>query len=150
MSAKVQPIEESLRKRMDAVSAGAAPSLVPFVPPPAKEEEVIPDLKEIMSQKKDYLEAKRLILRSIELAEAEKPIKKEREQITAKLKNLLGRSGVAKAMVEDIRVNYYAGERSSIDGGKLLTLGVAPSIIREATNVTTTYTLKLTRQAEEE
>ena len=152
MPKKVQPITESkpsLAERMGAITTATAPNLNPnfsVTPPPAKEKEIIPDLKDLVEQRKDYLELKRLITTSLELAEQERLIKKQRDPISSRIKDLLGTYKIGKAQVEGCRVNYFSGERRSIDASLLLANGVQPRVIEASTKVSVVYTLKITSQ----
>jgi hypothetical protein len=151
MSAKVQPMPD-LKQRMAAATAASAPSLVPeyLNPPPPKEEEMIHTLQELVTDKKDLLALKRLINEDIALKEVEANAKKQRKPLISKMKNLLGKYSVGKALLDDIRVNYFTTSRSSIKADLLLANGVSPAVIQKCTVTSDVYTLKLSRGKDEE
>ena len=144
---------DSLEERMALATSVGAPSMVPdFNPPPAKVVEVIPTLQELVTDPKDYLTLKRLCFESKEYGHTQREAAKLLKPITARIKILLGKYRVGKALDGDVRINYYSGERRSINPdklqNKLLTLGMLPDTIKEvitaATKVKESYTLKIT------
>ena len=152
MAAQSKPTLEERVKQ--SIKTAPAPSLVPDqllpAPPPAKEEEVIPRVQDLVKDRKDLLLIRRLMTQHIELGNTERQAKKAKEKITAQLKVLAGRYSLGKADYDGDRLNYFAGTRSSIDSTKLLSAGVQPSVIQACTNVSTTFTLKVTQGDEEE
>jgi hypothetical protein len=66
------------------------------------------------------------------------------------MKNLLGKYHVGKALLDDIRVNYFATGRSTIKADLLLDNGVSPAVIQKCTVTSEVYTLKLSRGKDEE
>jgi len=141
-----------LKQRMASATAASAPSLVPeqLNPPPPKEEEVIPTLQELITDRKDFLALKRLVNEDIALKEVEANAKKQRKPLISKMKNLLGKYHVGKALLDDIRVNYFATGRSTIKADLLLDNGVSPAVIQKCTITSEVYTLKLSRGKDEE
>lgn len=170
-SKKVVEIEPSLSQRIaEAVGTASAPSLVPdYNPPPAKPKEPPPpELKSLVKDTSDYLKLRRLISAALDYRATEKEVKESRRLFAlangAKevkggknddllgnlIKDLLGKHGVGKAMVEGDRINYYSGTRSSIKADLLMAQGVTPAQIAAATVTSYTYTLKLAKGEEGE
>ena len=122
----------------------ATAAAIGVVPPPPKQEESIPELKNLITDKKDYLELKRLVTASVQLQQQEAEIKKARKPVTDRLKNLLGKYAVGKAQLDEARINYFASERKTITPAALLAHGISPNIIQACTTVTQSFTLKIT------
>jgi hypothetical protein len=136
---------KTLNERIKEATAQAAPSMVPTpyeVKAPPKQEEVIPDISEIVESPSDRRALRQLVINSAELGLAEKEIKKERAPITAQIKKYLSKYQVGKMNVEQFRVNFYSVPRSSISRNKLVvalsTLGILPSDIAEILAASTT------------
>ena len=141
----------TLQQRMN--DASASPSMIPpeaTPAPPPKEEPVLPQLNTLIADKRDYLLLKRLIEEDLPWKAQASQAAKERKSIEDKIKKLLGKHQVGLALMDDIRINYYSGERESLDKGLLLAQGVSPAQIIAATKKKPIYTLKITRGKEEE
>jgi len=77
-------------------------------PPPLREEEEIPELSTLIEDRRSRLELFRYLAQEREVAERESLAKKERAPLTVKIKSILGKFQVGKAMWEGWRINYYA------------------------------------------
>lgn len=145
---------KDLKSRIASATAEAtkAPSLIPgdVTPPPPKEEEAVPALKDLITDKRDYLTIRRLITADLELADQIRGLKAAQKPLVTQIKNLLGKNKVNRALMDDAKVNYYSGIRKSIKGAKLLERGVSPEDIVYATEEKTVYTLKITRVGHED
>ncbi len=125
------------------------------VPPPEREEEAVPNLEDLITDRKIRLEAIRLLTAEREWAEQESEAKKQRKPLTTKLKNILGKNNVSLAVWDDWRINYYATEgRATINREKLtaVLLGAGlptqqvQSIISASTDISSpSYTLRITK-----
>lgn len=149
---KVKEIDTEARlsaslKQVQRQAAAAAPSMVPekLAPPPEKEEERIPDIKELIRDTKTRLKLARLVQQEAEYAEEEKVARKAREPLTAAIKQILGEAEVGKAQVADFVVNYYNSPRESLDKILLMQNGVSPDVIARSTKRTDCYTLRINR-----
>jgi hypothetical protein len=145
------PPKQDLKDRLSAIQKGAAaPSMVPESPPPPPVRDEIPDLANLMSDRKRYLQILRMVNEYGELAAQKKIVETRQKEISAVMKEVVGSLQVSKADVGDFRVNYFTSYRSSIDSNRLLEKGVQPSVIEYATKSTPVVTLKITMRAEGE
>jgi hypothetical protein len=128
----------------------ARASFVPQAPPPKKEEERPPDLREVVQDPTTRLVLAKLMEASLEIGEAQKSLSKQRDLITDKMKSIASDLGISVVCHGDIRLNYYNAPRSRIVAAKLLSLGVSPAIIEQATVVSDSYTLRISRFGQEE
>lgn len=155
-SAQTQPTQKKpLRERIKELAAQSAPSMVPSPrevppPPPEKEVEVLPSIVDLVEDRKTRLEIVRLVNEYGSLGEELKPLKKRQKQLSDRLKVLVGKAGIGKAASGDWRINYYSGERSTLKATLLLALGVSVDTISAATEIKSTYTLRITRLDEED
>lgn len=148
-----QEAADSMAGRLaKAVGKTAAPSMIPekFVPPPPKQEEVIPDLKSLIESRIEYKMLEGLITESADWAQQEREAKKARRPITEKIKQVLGKHGVSRAMCGEYRVIYYNAPRTSISKELLLSAGVDPEVIEECTISKDAYTLRILEPGEKE
>jgi hypothetical protein len=145
--------KKTLEERLKGVAAAGAPSMIPVSdppPPPPKVEEVIPQLSDLIQDRKKRLEMARLVSAHGELGEQVSTLNKQRDKLTAAIKKLAGENSIAKCISGDWQVNYFASTRESIKKDKLLALGVSPGVILAATAITHPLTLKVTRIGEED
>jgi len=145
----------TLPKAVQEIAKEVAPSLVPdglkLIPPPPKpKDELPPDLKQLVQDKKDYLTLARLIEEDMPWKAQQKEAEGKRKGIEIKIKNLLGKHKVGEAMLGDVRVSYYSGERSTIKADKLLAAGVPIQTIMACTEKSTSFTLRLSKREEKE
>ena len=147
-----------LKRRMEEQTAGArksAPSMVPdydrkqhrhYAPP--KEEEVLPELQELVTDARDL----DVLQGAINLHAAYNSEKHKLEKAMAPLadtiKSLLDDYQVSKAQCGDCRVSYYRVHRSAIKADLLLAHGVSPATIEASTVVSESATLKITKAEE--
>ena len=122
----------------------------PFQPPPAKEAEIIPDVRELIDDVKTRNLLAKLVTQSIDWQQTEKEAKKAREPITTQIKKILGDYEVGKAVCNGYRLNYFNSPRSSISKELLLSNGVSPAIITKCTTTSNSYTLRITAPGEED
>jgi hypothetical protein len=119
-----------------------------FTPPPPKEEEVIPQIPDLVKGK-DLLTIRRLMTEHLTLGDTISKAKKERDKITAQLKVLAGKYKIGKAEFEGDTLTYYSSQRSSILPALLLANGVQPEIITASTKTSTSYSLKVSAGKDE-
>jgi len=142
-----------LKQRLQE-AAPPAPSMVPvakehpIAPPP--QEEKTPQLSDLISDKKDLLLLRRLIEEDMPWKEQAAEAAKMRKPLETKIKNILGKHKVGKALLDDIRVSYFGAERSVLDKELLLSNGVAPAVILASMKKSTSYTLRISKSKEEE
>jgi hypothetical protein len=115
-----------------------------FNVPPPKEEEVVPDINELVDNKADQLAIRRLVLSHVDLGKEIKELADQRDKITGQLKVLLSQYKVQKAVSAGCRISYYGVPRSTLDKGLLLNHGVSPKVIEECTVTKISATLRVT------
>lgn len=153
-----KPPIASLRERMKAATAAAAPSMVPDFnqPKPVREEEYIPGIEEVITDEPTRDHLRRLISEHAEIKAQEKALKAVKEPTTAAIKKLLG--SVGKLMCDGFRVNYFAQLRTSIKKPKLVnylaTQGFSPDdikhVLSQCEETSTAYALRITAPGEKE
>lgn len=154
---KPQPtFKPSLKDRLSKVAASASVDMNPlsrkkFTPPPPKEED-IPDMRDVIGSTADQSSLIRLVGEHAAIGQQERLLKGQKEPLTDRIKDILGRNKATKLKVDTYRVNYYSAPRTSIKKELLLEAGVAPDIIAACTVSTETYTLRVTeiKEGEEE
>lgn len=135
----------SLNDRIKSQVKGSAPSMVPkYNPPPPKEEEIIPDIRELVDNTADLNSLTRLITESAEWAAQEKEAKRIREPITKRIKYLLGRYGVGRCVSNGLMVNYYNAPRATLSREALLSYGVSSKTLDACTVIKDSFTLRIT------
>lgn len=102
---KVQEMDMESRLKASLKQAGATGEAA--APPPPKEEEAIPELADLIEDRKARLEVIRLLTTERELAEQEKAAKAARKPVTAQIKTVLGTFKIGKAAWNGWRINYY-------------------------------------------
>jgi hypothetical protein len=80
-------------------------------PPPAREEETIPDIGDLIQDRKKRALFAQLVASDYEWQQQESEAKRERKLITPQIKQLAGEFKVGKARVDGYRVNYYTVPR---------------------------------------
>lgn len=142
----------SLKERLSKVAGRSGVNLNPedVTPPPPKESEKLPDMREVIADAKDRLKLIRLTEAHVAFGIAEREAKKAKAPLTTQIKDILGRNSASKLMVEGTRLNYFNAPRSSIKGDLLLQHGVSPKIIAECTVTSDAYTLKITPAGEDD
>jgi hypothetical protein len=138
-------MESSLKDRVAKVGRSAGVDMNPNrpIPPPPKEEDIPPDIRELVTGP-DLRSLTVMVTEHAELGMQISGVKKQRDALSAKIKNLLGKHEISQCMCEGNRVNYYGGERHTIKSSLLLDHGVSPAVIEACTEVKVTYTLRIT------
>lgn len=102
------PKAKTLDQRLKEELAPTAPSMIPeAIAPPKKEEEVVPDIKDLIKNPKDRLLAIRLVNDSLTWQAQESEAKKARKPITNTLKAIFGKYGIGKAQSGGAPINYF-------------------------------------------
>jgi hypothetical protein len=138
------------------ITPKAAPQTI--APPPPKEEEKLPRLEDIISNRKDRIELIRILDQERAFAQQELEAKKARRPLTNKIKNILGTYHVSRASWLDWDINYYSIPRTTLDQkdlrAALLTVGLTTDQIRgvfaACTKVSESYTLRIRQHGEAE
>lgn len=143
---------KSMNQRLkDAVGASAAPSMVPFKPPPTpKEEEVIPDIREVVDNPSDLTKLVKLVKTYSEWQAQESEAKRAKKPLNEDIKKLLGKYSVVKAWCGGLKVNYFNSPRTSISKDLLLANGVSPLVIAKSTTTKDVYSLRITEPGQED
>jgi len=141
VSEKSTTMKSRLRQ---AVGGGA--SMVPSdpAPPPSMEEEVVPQLKELIDSLKERRSFTALVESYLAYSEDAKIADAAKKRISTEMKKVVGSYGISRVMVEGNLVNYFNAPRSTIKQDLLLAAGVSPKIINECTEVKNAYTLRIT------
>ena len=135
-------LPQALAQKIAQSQLGTGPSLVPQAP--VKEEEVVPSVEELIGEAED-LETLKSLVASIVLPKAEvKRLEKVIDAVTPRIKTLLSQYGIAKAKCGESMLTYFPTTRSTINRTKLLAAGVDEAIINDCTDVSQSFTLKLT------
>jgi len=148
----------SIRERIKKVAAQSAPSMYPLdpaedkpTPPPEKEVLVVPQLKDLVPDRKLSLELARKIQRLGEISRMKSELTKEDAPIKNWVKDVAGVFKISDAQSGDWRLKYYASPRATINPDMLmkalLKRGVLPKeiedIIEESTKTSDGFTLKV-------
>ena len=140
----------TLQDRIKKVAASTAPSMVPgesnLPVPLSKEDEAVPSIHDLVADRRTCTELARLTAEYGELGEEKHNIQKQQDNISAKIKAIMGAHQIAKALSGEWRLNYYDSPRSSIKQERLLARGVSLADIDYATVTTHSYALRVTRQ----
>ena len=145
---------KTIQERVKEIAASAAaPSMVPterLPAPPAKEVEVVPDLSEFVTDKKQRLAVLRLITEYGELGAQKHEIQGRQDKLAKAIKTVAGEMGLAKCVAGDYRLSYFVVPRSTLKVDKLLSAGVSPEIIQRCTVTTESYNLRVVRLEDED
>lgn len=164
---KVQPItqaESSLQERLDRALkvAQTGASLLPEenIPPPPKEEEVIPALSEVIPDAAVRLRLIRMLREQLPWQQQESAAKKARKPLVTAIKKILGQFKVGKAAWDGNIINYFASKpRRTVDEAKLIIalsgVGLQPrqiqTVLAACVDVgNPTYTLRIVESGGEE
>ena len=147
-------VKKTIQERVKEIAASAAaPSMVPaerLPAPPPKEVEVVPDLSEFVTDKKQRLAVLRLIAEYGELGAQKHEIQGRQEKLAKAIKTVTGEMGIAKCVAGDYRLSYFVVPRSTLKVDRLLGAGISPEIIQRCTVTTESYNLRVTRLEEED
>jgi hypothetical protein len=122
-----------------------APSMIPQAPPPKVQGEVLPDVRDVVMDRRLLRALPSLVEQYAAVSAAKKEIKEEKERISRQIKAALDNDcGLSKFMVGGYRLAYYTIARSTIKPDLLLSQGVAPAVIAACTVTTNSPTLKIT------
>lgn len=143
----------SLDERLKAaVSKQAAADMNPRLtwtpPPPPKEDVVVPDVRDFISDNKTRLKLLRLVEESNAWGIQEKAARKAREPITQQIKEIMGEYEIGKAMCGSLMLTYFTSPRRSLSREKLLEHGISPQILDACTITKDTYTLRIVEPGE--
>lgn len=161
MAAKKEPVL-TVAQRIRAVAAASAPSMIPVpyeapAPPPDKEEEVIPTLADVIKDTKARLELARLVDLQGSINVQLTPLNRDKKKLTERIKILVGKFKIRKALSGDWRINYYNAPKSFLSESKLLAVkperlvnGITQAIIDECYDKKDSYTLRITAEGSDE
>lgn len=146
--------KKTIQERVKEIAASAAaPSMVPaerLPAPPVKEVEVVPDLSEFVTDKKQRLAVLRLITEYGELGAQKHEIQGRQEKLAKAIKTVAGEMGIAKCVAGDYRLSYYITQHNTIKSDRLLEAGISPEVIRRCTVTTEAYALRVTKNEDKE
>lgn len=145
-----KPKEMTLAERLRASIKQSKGNLNPELPPPPEPEEQIPDIRDFDLPSATRLQLVRLTEEHRELGDQAGEIKKQRDQLTSKIKKILGEYKVGKALVGDLRVTYFNAPRTSLNKIKLMENGVTVKQIQASEETKDSYTLRISRVGQEE
>lgn len=153
MAAKAKVL--TMRERIQAIAAVSAPSMVPVpvekpLPPPEKEEEVIPPVSSLIEDRKTALKLAQMVDRSGEIGELIRPLAKEKKSLSDKIKVMTGKFGIGKAICGEWRINYYNAPKKSLSITKLLAAGVSMATIDACYEEKDSFTLRITKEGSED
>ncbi len=152
----------TVAQRIRAVAAASAPSMIPVpyevpAPPPEKEEEIVPPISDLIEDMKVRLELARLVDLQGRINIQLSPLNKDKKKLTDRIKLIVGKFKIGKALSGDWRINYYNAPRSFLDEMKLLAVkperlvnGITQEIIDECYSKKDSYTLRISPAGSDE
>ena len=156
----------SLTERIKIIQAQSAPSLVPDrreetvkpEAPPEKEQEIIPQLSDVVTDKKKALQISALVAQLGALNAQMTPMNKLKKSLTEKVKVWAGQLQIGKALAGEWKINYFSAPRATLNEdmliAALLKRGTQPkdihAIVAESTKTSDCYTLRVTAADAEE
>ena len=143
-------VPASLKQKMAKSVAGSAPSLLPGKPREIVEdflpEDVVPPIDQLIADKDDVETLRGLIRAHLEINQEKKALEKKVDNLSTRIKSIIGQYGIEKAVCDGANISYYPVPRRTINGTKLLGAGVPEETITLCTDVSTSYTLKITAE----
>jgi hypothetical protein len=137
----------------DKIAAATGISAVNMNPTPAtvkvEPEPKAPDVSSLIADPEECEALCQLIYLHAHLTNQLKPLEKDRDAITARIKNMIATYGIEAATYQGIALSYYQNTRSSINKMKLLEAGVGIQVINECTDTTVSHSLKITPAKED-
>lgn len=136
-----------LKKALADIKKTQAPSLraPAHTPKPPKVEEAPPPLlTETKIPKKDQQVMTALADAMVAIVQQESDLRKQKDELSAKLKALCTKYEVDRVSTGDVRIAYFNSPRRTIKPELLLQHGVKPTVIEASTQVTDAWTLKVT------
>lgn len=147
MASKAQTLKDKMKK----ATAGTAPSMVPVpyvkqgkVPEAPKAEEVIPDISALLEEGEDRETLEQLISKRVEIDAQIKPLEKQKDALTTRIKATLTEYGITHMMCAGAKVSYTETERKALNQMKLLEAGVSIQTLSDCTDITKSGMLKIT------
>jgi hypothetical protein len=118
----------------------------PIPEPSSKEgDEVVPHIADMIADDEDVQTIISLASHYKGQSQIEGQAKKAKEDDGKRLKSILGKYGIAKAICDQFKVTITPGHRSTIDPIKLLAQGVSQVTINLCTDTTDTSTINVTQ-----
>jgi hypothetical protein len=156
------PKPKTLKERIKELAAQSAPSMIPVpreadIAPPEKEVEVIPSVAELIEDGKTKLELARMVDRVGVIGSVVSPLSKEKKKLVEKIKIVVGKYKIGKALSGEWRINYYNAPRKFLDPAKLMAIppeelvhGITQVIINRCYSESASYTLRITKEGEDD
>jgi hypothetical protein len=139
-----KPLPAALSQKIAQSQLGTGPSFIPQAPKPKDEEEVLHPVEELIGEPED-LETLKSLVSSLSIPAKEiKRLEKIVDPIRDRIKAIVGQYGISKARCGEAVLNYFMTQRKTINATKLLAAGVGQDVIDQCTDVTPSYTLKIT------
>lgn len=148
--AKAKTAEQSLKQKMAQSVAGAAPSMVPTprakqeVPVAPEPKEIIPAIEELIGDEDDRETLKLLIQQKIDIDYQLKPLEKQKDNVTDRIKTHLSNYGITSMVCDGAKVSYTVQERKTLNHTKLVAAGVDIETIVACTDISKSSTLRIT------
>ena len=140
-----KPIPKELQQKIAQSQLGSGPSLVPQVPL-TEPDEAIPTVEELIGEAED-LDTLKLLVNSLLIPQAEvKRLEKVIDTIKPRIKVIVGQYGIAKARCGEAVLSYFPTSRSTVNAKKLLAAGVDEATIIACTDVSHSFTLKVSEK----
>ena len=136
---------KGLQQKIAQSQLGSGPSLVPQAPV-TEPEEAIPTVEELIGEAED-LDTLKLLVNSLLIPQAEvKRLEKVIDTIKPRIKVIVGQYGIAKARCGEAVLSYFPTSRSTVNAKKLLAAGVDEATITACTDVSQSFTLKVSEK----
>ena len=136
---------KGLQQKIAQSQLGSGPSLVPQAPV-TEPEEAIPTVEELIGEAED-LDTLKMLVNSLLIPQAEvKRLEKVIDTIKPRIKVIVGQYGIAKARCGEAVLSYFPTSRSTVNAKKLLAAGVDEDTITACTDVSHSFTLKVSEK----
>lgn len=144
-------ITDRLRKSIKAVQPNVNMNPRSAEPePPAKVEEVVPRLVDVISTARERLQLQNLITERYQGGIYEKEAKARNKHLSEQIKKIMGENDIGKLDYDDYRVNFFGSGRPYIDKNALLAAGVTPQVIEACTKRSSFSVVRVTLRGQPE
>lgn len=147
MANKVSSAAAAAKRLVEDVKKHSSESVAP---PPQKEKEFIPELRDAITNRGQLLMAQRLINEYVLHQETVKTAEAAKKRLSPQIKDILGKADVGKCNYDGRRINYISVPRYTISKDLLLAANVKPQVIVDCTETTYSLQLRITAIKEDE
>jgi hypothetical protein len=135
---------KSLSEKLSEVARKSAPNLMEPEIAKTEDEEVVPDIRDVVENPATRNKLVRLITSAHEISNEMAQLKKQLDPMKTEIKNLVSTAASSnKFFAGDVRVNRYSQIRKKLDPMKLRANGVSQAVIDASMTESTSWSLKL-------